>query len=60
MYRKSKLIIKFRYYFLENSFIFSFFLLISYWFPILKKEKRKKNVVFEHKNIGLCQIYPLF
>lgn len=43
MYRKSRLLTRFRYYFLENSFIFNFFLLISYQFPILKKEKGKKK-----------------
>lgn len=60
-YRKSKLIIKFRYIFLTKSLIFSFFLLISYRFLILKKRKNgRKNVIFEHKNIRLCQIYPCF
>ena len=59
-YRKSKLIVSFQYTFLTNSLIFSFFLLISCRFPILKKEKGEENVVFEHKNIELCQIYPYF
>ena len=61
-YRKSELIIRFLYYFLENSLIFSLFLLISYRFPILKKKRKKgkKNVVFEYKNIELCQIYLYF
>lgn len=59
-YRKSKLIIKFRYIFLTNSLIFNFFLLISYRFPILKKGKKEEKCRFEYRNIRLCQIHSYF
>ena len=58
---KKELLTRFLYYFLENSLIFSFFLLTSYQFPIFKKRKKeRKNVVSEYKNIRLCQFYPYF
>ena len=45
-YRKSKLLIRFRYIFLTKSLIFSSFLLISYRFPILKKGKKKEKMSY--------------
>lgn len=59
-YRKRELLTRFRYIFLTNSLIFSFFLLISYRFPILKKEKGKKNIISEYKNIKSCYYSALF
>lgn len=43
---KRELLTRFQYYFLENSLIFSSFLLISCRFPILKKGKKKEKMSY--------------
>ena len=58
-YRKSKLLTRFRYIFLTNSFIFSFLLLISYRFLILKKEKGKKMSYLNTKISNYVSFIPI-
>ena len=49
---KSELLTRFRYIFLTKSLIFSFFLLISYQFPILKKGKKKEKMSYLNTKIS--------
>ena len=57
---KRELLTRFRYIFLTHSLIFSFFLLTSYRFPILKKGKKEEKMSYLNTRISNYSNLSLF